>query len=435
MCVAVSAATIWQAYLSARTSNQATTVYYEDGEFTFQRHPRAYFAPLLDVKRHLASRWPINNHLNSVQFGNMQRAESDALTSSLKEGLYAAFMSSDSDWAAKVLHDVSWRFNPEFAISSIARSELNGLNPRQWPIIREQNSKFDLQEVVEALDTTWLLSAFLFDRIGQRDNAIAYYRKYLRLLTLIEQPGANSAEFALSRRKSAVRGRLLILEKLPTRNPMYDEYSYYLRLISLFLELSLQHRDFAPYLEAGYGRPNETGWYYISKFRIDEADRALLDHLSELEQVHFRMEVCAFAASDVDYWEKRSCLERAREHASNGGEELAGLVLFKYFKNWSQTILREIQRSYSEEPLPTQLISVWTEQLREFQQEVPALLVGRNIFLADDYVYWRMSILSAVGETEESRNLLCQLATEDPRASDFSHVARFLAQDREGGCR
>ena len=435
MCSAVSAAIIWQTYLTARTNNQATTVYFENGEFTFQRHPKAYFVPLLDVKLHLASRWPINNHFNTVQFGNIPRADEDTLTVSIKERLYAAFMSSDSDLAARILNEVSWRFNPEFAISSISHSKLNGINPKQWPILREQNSRFNLKEVVETLDTTWLLSAFLFDRIGQRDSAIVYYRKYLRLLTLIEQPGANSSSFALSRRKSAIRGRLMVLERLPARDPLYDEYSYYLTLISLFLELSLQHRDFAPYLEAGYGWPSKTGRFYISEFRMEEVDTAVLNRLSELEQKHFHMEVCAFAASDVDFWKKRACLARVRAHASDSGKELAGLVLFKYFRNWSQTIITEIQRNYSEEPLPTQFTSAWTKQLREFDKEIPKLLIDRNIFLADDYLYWRMSVLYSVGEIDEAQNLLCQLAAEDPRASDFSHVARFLAQDREDGCR
>ena len=186
----VLGATVWLSW-RLYADPPGRVVHAKSRELVFERHPTAYLVPQLDVKRRLAARWPM-----PVRNRAIPASEQEKTTRDIKEALYSAFVAEDVNAAREALQRVSWRFHREHSITTLADKALDGRNPEQWPLVRADHTLFNLRDVVEALDTTWLLSAFLLDRMGETKLARRFYSEYNFLLAQVEEPGASEPFFS-----------------------------------------------------------------------------------------------------------------------------------------------------------------------------------------------------------------------------------------------
>ncbi|QUS54480.1 hypothetical protein [Pseudovibrio brasiliensis] len=446
---------------SLHTKFESRVVYYSDGKFSYVRNQGVALKPAFDVKRYLLSRYPAAPRAAPDYFDDEQKLRHNN-TIELKKAAYRAFFTGNLALAETAFKNLSWRGSPPFFASSV---ELSEEDYDYWlEDIAYHYAKYDVQQVVDALDTTFLLTAFLFDRMGRSEDAMHYYRQYANLLSFAETPFSGRSNFHLARRKSAVKARLFVLSRKFERPKEYDENSYYLTLVSMFVEETLDLPFFRKYVANGYGvtaayskgrivlpsfdegeqHDSEPGFEhseldykglytpksYPAKFTPDNAvlkSGLLHDNV----RLMLNLENCSALVGSSNLWTAAKC-----DHFVQRGRDLEEKVLtpfleFKKYRYFLNGIAEEIKKL----PWGEELDSERKEAILLRFETLEPVLRQFHEFLLDDLLFLTHNSLHRLGDEGAAVKMLCEVAKGDPRSSDYSHVAKLKVKAQGVTCR
>ncbi|TYL93427.1 hypothetical protein FXB40_21595 [Bradyrhizobium rifense] len=196
---------------------------------TFYVYSSADLNPLIDVKNDLLGRYPFRQPEGLVP-------EEEANTYRIKKAIYDAFLADDTGAIIAIANQLSYVTNSASVSYDIYFDDY----------VHASYTNFYVGEIVDALDTTVLLTAYLFDRLNLRSAARKYYSTYYQAMRLILLPGMNSEARLLSRRLVAVRVKLRLLLDSPLSREHADS-SYVDTLIEMFLQQVLAEHEFTRY--------------------------------------------------------------------------------------------------------------------------------------------------------------------------------------------
>ncbi len=157
--------------------------------------------------------------------------------------------------------------------------------------VKSEYMQVDARAVVQALDRTLLLTAYLYERIGLAEAATRYYSAYYSALKRFVPPGMDNADFYVSRRASLARLKLHdILPSSKSLSKTYREHSYLDELIEHYLEKALVSEELTYYLRSGtIGR--KPGAPYRSGLEIPAEQR---DRPKDMEHALLHAEYCLY---------------------------------------------------------------------------------------------------------------------------------------------
>jgi hypothetical protein len=412
--------------LGSSTGPFKSPIFYQARNLTLARSEKLPLDPLLDVKNFLLSRYPDS----TTAAADGLDAASDE-TGKIKARIYDAFIAHDFSALLAVFGRLSYEARPDTVTYSFPGG-----------ITRVSYSNFDAYKVIDALDTTVLLTAYLFERLGLRDSARKYYAIYGEALKLILLPGLDGSWAQISRRLSVSRMKLnLILQGDLGRKP-YADVSYTDTLIEMFLQQTLARPEFARYRKSKLIYTGAAQRYLNGRFSSVSFDpepiKAAIAVASPADKAILVFEYCLAAANDKV--ESTGLCTVDNIEALFGRKSYAAATL--KFKSLA-AFINALPATYDWESdaegndvlvhndKNQSQVKSDTAAFRVRLGSLEASLEDRTYNLRDDTLYLSFRFFDLTGQADEARDRLCRILSS--RAPGSDHVLLATAMLKEKG--
>jgi hypothetical protein len=412
------------AWLMLRTYNaKVEPVYYGSKTFSLVSHTSPN--PLLDVKNLLLRRY------------SFAELDADASkTDKVKKSIYDAFLAGDTRVLTTIASQLSYEAKPD-GVSY----DLNGDRASA------DYSDFDVHEIIDVLDTTVLLTAYLFDRMNYRGAARRYYSIYHQAMRPLVLPGLDSRFHLVSRRMVAVRAKLRLLLDRPI-SKQYADASYADTLIETFLQETLADKAFARYRRDGitYPKAAEKAFYGHSSTTTFDPEPLIqaIKAASGPEKKLLVYEFCMsrkFMDSDI----KDVCLPSSIEIMfgkrgfATATLQFAALLHFVNGNQKQEAYDYETPDGGGEPVLAKNdknaiLIDQAKQAFESLAASASRSLEDESSFLRDDILYLTYRFYNRIGERERAIRSLCQIAKLRVDEADHVLLAKAILGSNSGAC-
>jgi hypothetical protein len=313
-------------------------------------------------------------------------------------------------------------------------------------IVDAEYSDFDVHEVIDALDTTVLLTAYLFDRMNLRGAARKYYSIYHQTLRMIVVPGLDSPFHLVSRRMVAIRAKLRLLLDHPVSKG-YADASYVDSLIETFLQETLADKVFSRYRRQGIIYPQAAKKEFHSRPPTTIFDPELLIQAIKgsngREKNLLVYELCMsqkFMGSDI----QELCLPQSTEamfgQRSFATATLKFASLLRFVNENPNRSDFEYERGDATEPVlaknerNAKLIDQVRQAFEELATSAERSLEDESSFLHDDILFLTYRFYKRVGDQERAIKSLCQIARMRVEDADYVLLAKAILGSNLSGC-
>ncbi len=424
---------IGAALLESSSGPIHSPIFYQARSFVLARQDKLPLNPILDVKNFLLSRYPDS----SRHAGNESINQSNANTQKYKEQIYGAFMAHDFSALRSIFKQLSFEARPD----NVAYSFYGG-------ITRVSYVDFDVHEIVDALDTTVLLTAYLFERMGLKSSARKYYAIYDEALKLILLPGLDSPWTQMSRRLSVAQMKLnFILQGDAPLPNQYNEVSYTDTLVEMFLEQTLADPAFARYRKAKltYLPAAQKVFYgYYSTTQFDpEPIKAAIARAPPADKAVLTFEYCLFNAKDEE--PAAICSPENIETLFGKKSYPTAILKYKLLSAFVKKVpaVRPKDRETSANADDTSVrhdkdedrvksdIATFNAMLASLE----ASFEDRTYNLRDDTLYLSYRFFDAVGQADAALEKLCLIISSRTPGSDHALLASAKLKEKGLVCR
>lgn len=401
-------------------------VYYDAKTFTLYSH--VSLNPLIDVKNLLLRRYSFP--------GSADDSPEAEATDKIKKAIYEAFLVNDTRALIAIANHLSYAAKPD----SVSYNFYGDTFYAQY-------SDFDVHEIIDALDSTVLLTAYLFDRLNFRSAARKYYAIYHQAVRLIVVPGLDSPFHLVSRRMVAIRAKLRLLLDHPVSKE-YADASYADTLIETFLQETLANRAFSNYRRQGiiYPQAAKKKFYGRSSTTVFDPDLLIqaIKRSSGPEKNIFVYEFCMsrkFMESDI----KELCLPSSIE-AMFGQRGFATATL--KFASLLRFVNGNPNRDEYDYEFPDgaaePVLAKSDKNAKLIGQakqafELLAASVGRSLedessFLHDDILYLTYRFYNRIGDHKLATKSLCQITKMRVDDADYFLLAKAILGSNSSEC-
>jgi hypothetical protein len=401
-------------------------IFYQARNLTLARSNKLPLDPILDVKNFLLSRYPES----TTVVGESPDPASDE-TGKIKARIYDAFVAHDFSALLAIFSRLSFEARPDTVTYSFPGG-----------ITRVSYTNFDAYKVIDALDTTVLLTAYLFERLGLRDSARKYYGIYGEALKLILLPGLDGSWAQISRRLSVSRMKLNFILQGDSGPKQYADVSYTDTLIEMFLQQTLARPEFARYRKSKLIYTGAAQRYPNGRFSSVSFDpepiRAAIAIAAATDKAILVFEYCLAVANDKA--ESTGLCTMDNIEALFGKKSYAAATLkFKslaaFIKalpaayDWQsdadgKDVLVRNDKNESQIKSDTVAFGVKLASLE-------ASLEDRTYNLRDDTLYLSFRFFDLIGQADQARERLCRILSS--RAPGSDHVLLATAMLKEKG--
>jgi hypothetical protein len=394
---------------------------------TFSLHSRVSLNPLVDVKNLLLSRYP---------FPQPEIAQDPEKTYGIKKAIYDAFLADDTRALIAIANQLSYVAKPD-----------NVLYEEYYDKPYAKYASFDVHEVIDALDTTVLLTAYLFDRLNLRNAAGKYYATYHQAMRMIALPGLDTRFQLVSRRLVAARVKLRLLLDSSVSKERADT-SYVDTLIETFLQQTLADKAFSRYRRQGVIYPPAAKKELFGKFSTTNFDPAPLEQTIRAAtgpaKNLFVYEYCLsrkFADRDMKDLCSLSSIETMFGRQSFATATLKFALLLHFVNsNPNPDDYDYVMPDGAAAPVlakndkNTKLAEQAKQTFESLLSSVGSSLEAESSFLSDDVLFLTYKFYSHFGDQVRATQSLCQIARMRVEDADYVLLAKATVRSKSREC-
>jgi len=412
-------------------SRDSGYLYFSERHVTAEPSVKNPLNPLADVKSRLLARYP------SPSASDL--APLDKKTADIKNAIYNAFLTNDLQAISATTKQISYERKPE-SITYVLR---DGIPHASY-------NDFNVHGVIDSLDTTVLLTAYLFDRLKLYDSARKYYSAYSDALKDLLIPGLDDRWRSISRRQ-AVTGMKLRLSLGSSAAPLSREYlsaSYLDTRIEMFLVQTLTEQVFRQYrrqqiIYPAAAKKRLEGRFSETHFSPDRI-LTVMSSATTNEQKIATFEYCIFVGR-LGTDDNDRCAKAKIESLFGPRGFASAMLKYKdlvhFVRNFRTARSYDLKLDYamggsviSDSAKNKELAKL---DIATFETKLASLresMDDSTYNLTDDVLYLAYRFFDQVHEQKRALDSLCQIARF--RTSGFDHVilADFLLKRKAHAC-